>query len=230
MASCSHLAQTRPSLTTPNILTSAISEVDRSTGLRNEMLSIFSSMRSLSTSLCPINHSVTTTPLLTFSSQRSALEHRLLALQIRKPPAQMQQIDYLLEARRLAASIYLKCVLQNFKPRCPILTNLKGQLMLLLTEGENKLFFDNVDDHLQRTPLMWVLFMGGILTLDEKEELWFAKRIVSVSQGEYMTQRSRNWTYMECCLRQMSWVDSLRTKECVSLWNAVERLRGQAKT
>lgn len=73
----------------------------------------------------------------------------------------MQQIDYLLEARRLAASIYLKCVLQNFKPRCPILTNLKDQLILLLVEGENKLFFDNVDDHLQRAPLMWVLFMGA---------------------------------------------------------------------
>ena len=195
-----------------------------STDFSGQMTRIHRDMRYLTDALKAWGPSISTNDLMSFSKMRSTLEHRLLTLKIHKTKDQMQPLDYLFEACRLAALIYLKCILHNFKPVCAILRNLKVQLMNIIMEGEETLQGElslATELQLQRGALTWVLSIGGILSLNAEEEMWFAKRLVNSTKASDL----RSWTDVEGCLKQISWVDSLRSPECISVWRRVEEMQ-----
>lgn len=196
---------------------------DNTTELCAEMPNIFQNMRYLADSLGTWGSSISMKDLMSFSKQRSTLEHRLLSMKIRKPKAEMRNLDYLLEACRLSALIFLKCVFHNFKP-CGILRNLKEQLINLAAEAEESIIEDR--GSLRRGTMTWVLFMGGILSLNSTEEDFFAERIAKSTEA-WHREGTKSWADMEMCLKDIAWIDSLRTPECVSLWNRAQTLSGK---
>ena len=179
-----------------------------------EMTTVFRNLQHLTDILRSGGPSVTTTGLLAFSKMRSNFEHHLLSLKLHKPKESITQAEYVLEACRLGALIYVKCVLHNFKPICAILQSLKTQLMKVLQKaGEDPP--DPADG-----ALTWVLLIGANLSLNAQEELWFAQRIVkSIKASD-----PKSWDVIEKHLRRILWVDSLRPAGSISLWEKVEEM------
>ena len=63
--------------------------------------------------------------------------------------------------------------------------------------------------------------MGGILSLNRTEEDFFAERIAKSTEA-WHGEGMNSWADMEMWLKDIAWVDSLRTPECVSLWNRAQ--------
>ena len=193
--------------------------LNKASELLEQMDIVFDTLRELTKSLTRSGRS-SFNESVSFGKMCSALEHRLLHLKICEPPEPMIMLDYLFEACRLGALIYLRRVVKNLDRVGAILQKLKEQLKRLLVEGESK-FVGDVDIQMRRGSFMWAVFMGGIVSLDEEEETWFAEWIVKLTKAWYF-QGPKCWTDIEKCLRQINWADSLSAPECVSLWGRVE--------
>ena len=105
------------------------------------------------------------------------------------------------------------------------MVNLRSQIMKVVTEieerGQGKQQssqpdFDNV-------LMIWVLFVAGTLTFDDKENNWFVDRIVRRIQALGVA----TWAEMEEILRHICWMDELRTPKCRSFWARVEVLNAR---
>ena len=163
--------------------------------------------------------------LMSFYDQRSALEFSLTSLLIRKSKKFMSEIDYVLESYRIAALIYVKYVLYNAAPLCPVVQMLKTQLINVTLEADDKLV-DN-ENRLQHGSVIWILIMGGILYRDDYEKEYFAQAIVRSIKGWRSVPGVKTWEVIEACLKKIAWVDMLRTLECTLLWRRVEALSNQ---
>ena len=189
------------------------------------MTAILRDIHYLGGSLIAWNQSSSMNDLMSFYDQRSALEFSLTSLLIRKSKKFMREIDYVLESYRIAALIYVKYVLYNAAPRCPILQKLKTQLMNVTLEADDKLV-DN-ENRLQHGSVTWILIMGGILYRDNYEKEYFAQAIARTIRGWWSLPGAKTWEVIEACLKKIAWVDRLRTSECALLWSRVEALSNQ---
>ena len=186
------------------------------------MTAILRDIHYLGGSLNAWNQSSSMNDLMSFYDQRSALEFSLTSLLIRKSKKFMREIDYVLESYRIAALIYVKYVMYNAAPRCPILQKLKTQLMDVTLEADDKLV-DN-ENRLQHGSVIWILMMGGILYRDNYEKEYFAQAIARAIRGWWSLPGAKTWEVIEPCLKKIAWVDRLRTSECTLLWSRVEIL------
>ena len=132
----------------------------------------------------------------------------------------MREIDYVLESYRIAALIYVKYVMYNAAPRCPILQKLKTQFMDVTLEADDKLV-DN-ENRLQHGSVIWILMMGGILYRDNYEKEYFAQAIARTIRGWWSLPGAKTWEVIEACLKKIAWVDRLRTSECTLLWSRLK--------
>ena len=189
------------------------------------MTAILRDIHYLGDSLIAWNQSSSMNDLISFYDQRSALEFSLTSLSIRKSKEYMREIDYVLESCRIAALIYVKYVLYNAAPRCPILQKLKTQLMNVTLEADDKLV-DN-ENRLQHGSVIWILIMGGILYRDNHEKEYFAQAIARTIRGWSSLPGAKTWEVIEAYLKKIAWVDRLRTSECALLWSRVEALSNQ---
>ena len=123
---------------------------------------------------------LSTLDLMTFSKNRTAVEHRILNMarsaSTQKPRSMMTRDDYTLELCRLAALIYLKCGLHMFLPMCSILDSLKEQIMQLTLDGERYCAI-GISGKVQPGCATWGLFMASLLSSTPQEEEFFASRI-----------------------------------------------------
>ena len=159
---------------------------------------------------------------MTFSAMRSALVHHLLTLKTRKTAANMTLMDYQLKAVRLGAIIYLDAIFVNYRPLPSLIENSKSQLMRVVSEGESQGLGD-VELHLRRGLLTWALWMGGLVSIDEDEETFFAKRI-AISIDAWHREEMATWTKFEAYLWRVAWSENLKTAKCMSLWERVKRM------
>ena len=213
------------------LLCNVASDFDLWTGLCGEILEIFHDIRYLTSCMTTRNNrieesgwmafgSVTTAGMMAFSNERSFIEHRLLTLrEIIKPRAAMQHEDYLLESCRIAALIYINCVLRKYSPNSTVLKNLKAQLILTIQDWEKSGL--GTTSWPLPSSLTWILFIGGILSLNSLEETWFAERIARSMRSAGL----KTWIDVEGLLVRMIWVDKLRTSACMRLWQKVEEVR-----
>ncbi len=197
-------------------------DFDNTIRLCNMMITILREIRYLSDFLSTWNRSSSMNDLMSFYEQRSSLELRLTSLLIRKPKEYMKQMDYILEAYRIAALIYIQYVMYNAVPLCPTLQSLKTQLINLTLEAGGELVDDN--NRLQHGSVIWILFMGGILYLNDEEKEYFAKAIAQATRGWWSLPGAKTWEDMEACLKEIVWADYLRTAQSASLWRRVEGL------
>ena len=94
--------------------------------------------------------------------------------------------------------------------------SLKRQIVCGFEEKEGKCV--NVVETSRPSLLLWALFIGGILSLDEEDENWFAQRIARHVSAAGIT----NWAQMQGWLHEICWLDRLYTPTCRSLWKRVE--------
>lgn len=216
---CAHMAWDLPVM---GPTASLIPVLDRSSELQEQMGFILQQTCDLTESLTHVGRSTTSNDHLTFSTRCFTVEHRLRTIKIRKPPGQMTMFDYFLETCRLGSFMYLKRVLHNLDHDCAILQDLKEQLKSLLLEGEGK-WVGDVYIQLKRGSFLWVVFMGGTLSINEEEETWFAERIVRLTKAWHF-QGPKSWTYIEEHIRKILWERSLKMPECLSLWDRIKTM------
>ena len=183
---------------------------DNTTRLCNVMTAILRDVRQIIGALIAWNRSSSMNDLMSFYDRRSALEFSLTSLQIRKPKETMRQIDYVLEAYRISALLFVKYVMYNAAPICPIVRKLKAMLVNLTLEADDKLV-DN-ENRLQDGSVVWILIIGGITYLNNDEKEHFAQAIARSTRGWWSVPGAKTWARM------------LRTRQCASLWRRVEVL------
>ena len=154
---------------------------DNTTRLCNVMTAILRDVRQIIGALIAWNRSSSMNALMSFYDRRSALEFSLTSLQIRKPKESMRQIDYVLEAYRISALLFVKYVMYNAAPSCPIVRKLKAMLVNLTLEAVDKLI-DN-ENRLQDGLVVWILIIGGITYLNNDEKEHFARAIARSTRG-----------------------------------------------
>ena len=210
-------------ITLPNSeLAQSNPDFDNTTGLCNVMTAILRDIRHITGALVAWNRSSSMNDLMSFYDRRSALEFSLTSLLIRKPKESMRQIDYVLEAYRISALIYVKYVMYNSVAFCPIVQKLKAMLINLTLEADDELV-DN-EDRLQDGSVVWILIIGGITYLNNDEKEHFAQAVARSTRGWWSLPGAKTWEVMEACLKEIAWVRMLRTRQCASLWRRVEVL------
>ena len=140
------------------------------------MAIIFEDIRHFTLKLDSQNGTTTRSDPETLSRIRSMFEHRLLMLHVWKPRADMTLLDYQLQACRLVALIYLKCICRNFTPYCDLVKSSRDQLRGLVDEAEFR-GFDAIDIQLRRGQRSWAVSIGGSQSVDIGENDWFIARI-----------------------------------------------------
>ena len=192
-------------------------------GCHADLLPTFHDMRCLSVVLENLNKMPKTSvmEMVSFSKMRSAVEHRLLSL-----PKKFQtvdgkvRLDYDYQACRTAILIFTNHVFRTFDPKVAILKILKKRLMGLIQCKEDTA--EVTDDSSTAGRMLWILCLGGLLSLDHDERTWFASRIAKGS----LEMRVTSWTEMQEHLMKYLWVPRLYNKECRLLWEEAQRLQG----
>ena len=156
--------------------------------------------------------------IMDFSKTRTSIEHRLLSLLPLRDPMKIST-DCLFEACRLGSLIFINCVLREFSPKIGVLKTLKGQLIGMIQGAEHTCVDLGAKLHLSR--LVWVLMMGGILSLNSQEETWFAERIARAMAASGL----ETWEDVEQLLYRIGWAKALRNSACKSLWRRVEEIK-----
>ena len=176
----------------------------------------FRDIRYLTFAVTAQGQSYTAMDLTTFNRIRTAVEYHLLSLKQQTRGTETTELDCQLEICRLAALIYVQLALHLFLPAYAVMRSLKRQIISSLKEKEKH----RIGEGMASRPslLLWALFMGGILSLDEREEKWFAQRITQ----QIRTTGITTWAQMQSWLREVCWLDRLHTSTCKSLWQRVE--------
>ena len=181
-----------------------------------ELSIAFRDIRYLTFAVTAQGQSYTAMDLMTFNGIRTAVEYHLLSLKQQTHGTETTELGCQLEICRLAALIYVQLALHLFLPAYAVMRSLKRQIISSLKEREKY----SINERKASRPslLLWALFMGGILSLDEREEKWFAQRIAQ----HIRTTDIKTWAQMQRWLREVCWLDRLYTSTCKSLWQRVE--------
>ena len=113
-----------------------------------------------------------------FIKARNTIERSLLSL---APPTSIEpcpnvaRTDYAFEAHRVSALIYLNIILRDCNPSGALLRALYAQLRKSIYAAEGSTTSWN---RLSQMPTaLWVYVMGGLFSLEDRGERWFAVRI-----------------------------------------------------
>ena len=204
-------------------------ELSISTEPRTDIISIFRDMRHLTATLNSIGPSIMLSELKPLERVGVSIMYRLLSLEVRKSKQQMQDLDYLYEACRLAALIFVKRVFHGFWPRCPVIARLTRQLKEFLLEKESRPLSDMLP-HVHPEYYTWALVMGGIHSLEYDDITFFAKRI-AVSTQFWQASGIGGWPGILSCVKNIAWLYTLdgpvceafgaRVAECIRSCDAV---------
>ena len=155
---------------------------------------------------------------VTFSTMHKALTHRLLCLKIQKPSLEMSQSDYHFEMCRIAALIYVRIALPIAIRNELIASSQKVQITDLLRSYESMYNSNKVD--LAPDVFVWILSIVGLLSSDDKEEIWSAQHLAKIARAAGIS----SWVQMENRLKHICWTDRLNTPTCKSVWRRVESI------
>lgn len=186
-----------------------------------ETTNSYNDMRHLTDLLCTLNPPISHMERMHVDSVRNGLKHRFLSLNIRKPKGQMQALDYLLEACRIAALIFLNRAFHASWPSCPIIRQLKCQLKELLLEKESYLTED-IPPQEHSGYYTWALFMGGVHSQKDEDLAFFAERIATSTQV-WQAKGFTSWPEILHLLKRVGWINDLQSPECDALGKHVDK-------
>ena len=157
----------------------------------------------------------TSSGIISFSQLCSALEHRLLSLEMLHsihPPQQMMTV-LVHDACRIATLIFMTYQFRNFKPRSATFRSLRSQLIRTIENIEG-LDQGLLDKGLQQM-LLWACWMGGMASTAHD---WFPSRI----QFYMHKLRCTCWEEIEDCMVNFIWTTKMHDSQSLELWRAVQ--------
>ncbi|KAG7001454.1 hypothetical protein G7Y79_00031g065690 [Physcia stellaris] len=157
----------------------------------------------------------------TYGDLRSFVEESLKTLSTVSfhPAISVADNVFTLETHRLAALIYFNLVVLGHPRLSSFLQCLKDRLITLVQSAEGPL----PGLKPRRRSALWVCFMGGLLSRNISEEVWFAEEI-ACTMGKTGCE---SWEDVEASLKEICWVDWLMDTEGIgkSLWQKVVDIR-----
>ena len=186
-----------------------------------EMINNYTDMRHLTDSLSSSDQPNAHLEHMPRESMRDSLEKRFLTLEIRKPKEEMVDLDYLLEACRIGALIFLQRAFRDGWPRCLDIRELRRQLKELLLEKESHIT-QHVHPQEQWGYYTWSLFIGGVHSQEDEEIAFFAKRI-AVSTRVWQAKGFGSWADILHLIKRVGRRDALQSPSCETLGKQVER-------
>ena len=194
-----------------------------------DIINIFKDIRHLTATLNSFGPSIVLSEMMSLERAGASIMYRLLSLDVRQSKQQMQDLDYLYEACRLAALIFVKLAFHGFWSKDPVMARLTGQLKELLLEKESRPLSDTLPQ-LHRGYYTWALVMGGIHSLEYDDITFFAKRI-AVSTQFWQASGIGGWPGILSCVKNIAWLYTLdgpvceafgaRVAECIRSCDAV---------
>ena len=196
----------------PGIFSSATTE------LNPKMHHILGNMRYLTHQIDDPGKTHNTDDIISFIKMRTYIVQELLYLApTPNDRCIMTLVDYYAENFRLAAMIYVKSVLHVFLPFCPMLKNLKKQVLDLKLESEKGTFGD-LASMTQPDSAIWAFMVEGLLSSNEDEERQIAEKVALGAR----LQNIHSWDEMEHRLREICWLRTLKTEVCNRIWKKVD--------
>lgn len=164
----------------------------------------------------------TSLAMLEMNRMQQVLIHRLLSLEIQKPSSTMSLAEMQTEVCRLAAIVYVKCALPLSPPDDDDLCSLRTQMIECLQAMRQN--HGTKARGRQPKVLLWAQFVGGIAWSNaQSEDDWLVRNIARGARYAHIS----NWAEMEAGLRQICWMDRLRTVKCKSLWKTVQSINSK---
>jgi hypothetical protein len=170
---------------------------------------------------------VTISEIKTFNHIRTAVEYHLLTMNITAKLIMNwndQTYCSLYESCRLALLIGINCIFREFhRSNSAVMLSLGlrlSQSLKAIGEVEEKYLLAQ-----DREMLLWISFIGGMMAFPSAHMRWFTERIVRLMTA--LTLKS--WKEVETALSRYFWPRKLRNKQCITLWQDIERLKAEKK-
>ena len=161
------------------------------------------------------NITSTSSGIISFSQFCSALEHRLLSLQLPHPVQPSQRMIPVLvhDACRIATLISMTYHFRDFKPHSATFRSLRTQLIGIIEKIER--LDEGLLDEGLRQMLLWACWMGGMASTAHD---WFPGRIQFYMQKLHYTC----WEELEGCMVKFIWTLKMHDSQSLELWRAVQ--------
>ena len=206
-------------------------DAETSKAYQQDTLNIIEELRQLTISKQLIEDSTeaSVSDIIAFDSRRNTLEERMLCSQHAFSILPFIRFgDHFLEICSIASTIYSCLTFRKFRLDFPLLKTLKQDLVTSIEKAET-FYYGTPEDPIplgDETPytemLLWVMFIGGLLTSDAEERTWFAHRIAKVLPWTWV----RCWDDAEKCLKKVLWTDALCNSTCDRLWSEASSIAG----
>ena len=184
-----------------------------------KMIDIFHDLRHLTDRLTSFDDSIRRVELMSLDSVRNSLEHWVLSHETRKLKGQMQVLDYVLSACRIAMLIFLNR--DAFRLRNRDIRQLMCQLKDLVLEKESRII-DKAPLQMQWGYYTWSMFIGGIHSLNKEDTTFFTKRIAT-STRVWQAKGFGSWPETLNCIKRIGWANALQNAECEVFGKQVEK-------
>jgi hypothetical protein len=149
-----------------------------------------------------------------FDDQRASTENRILTMAAEEDkPQGISNAENVQESCRLVALIYTNMVFRELQPGAAIHTTLTSRLRTSLMQTNLMSSWGNLSE-----ALLWVLFIGGAVSLREPIRSWF----VSVLTMVCTQLKIRSWHDIKQILVKYLWSDRIWEERCKNLWFEVE--------
>lgn len=126
------------------------------------------------------------------------------------------------QACRLTLLISINCIFRDFDDG-RVLRSLAYRLKTLLHEIED--MQEQIVSIKMKQMLLWIYFLGGMMTFSGNDRSWFAERVVRSMNA----LDSIGWKDLEDVLVKYVWPAKLRNKLCILVWQEVQRLRRETE-
>ncbi|KAL6716056.1 hypothetical protein ACLMJK_007018 [Lecanora helva] len=123
------------------------------------------------------------------------------------------------EVQRVCALIYLNLVLRSCPPFGALRRALKSKLLSIVSFTRDSTAYAECQPRMA----IWVYFVGGLLSLNDQEKLFFAENIAKTMHDAKL----RTWVEVEKTLNEILWARGLQTTTCRNLWQKVVSSYGQ---
>lgn len=158
----------------------------------------------------------TDSEIIAFSAARNKLEYNLFAIPTPENHVFATDPDqYIYEVVRIAAIMYINYNLHEYDGVYRVSMRLNRKLRDVISAGEPS--FEKTGAPNREIIMLWVLFMGGLISVNAPEKLWFARRIARLIERLEL----KSWNEVEECLMRALWIRRMNDSACEALWMAV---------
>jgi len=169
--------------------------------------------------LISVSPNIPTEEILSFNRQRTAVEYRLLSLDIASIAGTNDQTQInIYRACYFAALLSINYLFRDHSPVLSVLSSLESRLLKTLVKTEAALETHHMTSS-NVEMLLWTCWIAGMISRNKE---WFANGTGRMMGCLGLT----GWEAVEGCLKRFLWTERMRDRNCIALWHEVERQLG----